>query len=276
MKCFSSTSIESADVNTNSVRTVILSCIAISLITQSLEIISQLVIKTVIRSGHFQVMFSFLLLLLVPLQQIYGSTLLAVKCNDGIVLGYDSSTDRTARSVGSLSRWTQKLFSVTPYTVICTAGSLDGKEAVDFENLLVELKEEIFRYGFDHLQEEKTLSTDGIYCVMKRLIRHKYKLAHAIIAGINHDRDTHLSHTPFRVYEILPGGTALDDTTFAAAGSGSSTVLSLLEDLLGGSLVMSVEAARPIVQRVLEAALRLDQTSGGEPVLWTLSKPVDP
>jgi len=211
---------------------------------------------------------------------IVGASVLGIRCSDGIVLACESSAQRSQKSASTNDRWIEKIFPLTTSTVICSAGCGFGSEAVEFDKLLLDVREEIMKFGsydFYHQDKSRELNTDSIYCLVKKLIRHKYPLAHVLIAGMNPMKSECNDDTAadeYKLYEVLPGGTGLESQSIAVAGSDGTAIVALLDEFFPrDSSAVTVQQAVPTIRRALKAAMKWDNRMGGQPILWTLVSP---
>lgn len=203
------------------------------------------------------------------------SSILAVKCMDGIILAYDSA-EKSVQSLSMSNPWVEKVFPVTSNTVICSACSCSGNEGADFKEFLREIREEVFDYKLTeanviNVETESMLGLESIYFLAKKLIRHKYPSIHVFITGFCGDSRT--DKNSFKLFEVLPGGTGIEGENLLVAGSGGVNIVSLLSDILLSESSITVQKAIPKVKRALSTATKLDHGSGGRPVLWTLARP---
>jgi len=209
---------------------------------------------------------------------IIGASVLGIRCSDGIVLACESSAQRSQKSASTNDRWIEKIFPLSASTVLCSAGCGFGPEAVEFDKLLTDVREEIMRFSsndFFRQDQCSELNTDNIYCLVTKLIRHKYPLAHVLIAGMNPlelESDSH-NNFEYKLYEVLPGGTGLESQTIAVAGSDGTAIVALLDEYFPKDSSITVEQAVPRIRRVLKAAMKWDNRLGGQPILWTLASP---
>lgn len=222
---------------------------------------------------------------------VSGTTIVAARCRNGIVLASD--TQSSGNSVVISSRTVRKVFLLSKSTVLCAASD-NPQGMTDFQQLYSELSSTIMNHknAFD-----TTLSTTSIAKVARQLINQKYSRAHIVIAGwdsVSPVDETRSAGDDYLLCEILPGGTRIDQST-AVAGTGATLIASLLEDSLHSSnsdengsqdvskdnlrtvfdySPLSVEQAIPKLKRCLSLAGKLDpQTGGSKFHMWVLSKP---
>ena len=150
---------------------------------------------------------------------------------------------------------------------ICLASSCSGTEGAEFNAFLQEIREEASNFVLFEPSQEN-IGIESLFFLSKKLIRHKYPSIHIFIAGASRNSKSKIS--TLKLYEILPRGTGLEGDSLLVAGTGADSILSLLEDMFASNLSPTVSETIPKVQRALAAAMRLDQGTGGRPVLWTL------
>lgn len=198
------------------------------------------------------------LVLLLILENVAG-TVVAAKCSGGVVIGTDS-LDTQGPLVGN--RNSEKVLRVNSLAVLCLAA-----HNADVRNLCKELRREASLHRA-HCGE--TLGASSLAHMARQLVHDRFPEAHVLVVGGEAARTA--GSLTFSIHEVLPGGTRIEQDV-AAAGSGSPTVLSLVQDMWSrdkGAVKDARETATR-VRRAMDASIRVDPASGGDVALWLLS-----
>jgi len=183
----------------------------------------------------------------------YATCVIAIKCIDGIALGSD-----TLAVNGNLigNRETIKIKQLSNNIMICCASGLKSSQ-----ELFSELESEI---RLKRLMYNTELSMTSI----ANYIRHKLHAsdanidkAHFIIAGIS----TAGGAKDAKIYEILPGGSLMEQD-YVVAGPSSGNLYPLLLELCSkykDSKLTSSAYAFESINKLLITAKSYDQKSGG-------------
>ena len=220
------------------------------------------------------------------LSRTWSSTIVISKCNDGIVIGADSLSVGSGSLVNSrVACHVHRLVGAD--TIVCCASSSGGLS--DFTHLLTELQ----RYVRSTRQNDVTnsvigtkrtnyISTSALTRYARRLITHKYRKAHVVIAGADYlstgkkdDNGGKIDGCQYSIHEIIPGGSHVQHKDFVVAGSGSDLVFALLHSMFNNN--NSPDSTKPqlpttndcatMVQRALKSAATVDpRTGAGERV----------
>ena len=207
------------------------------------------------------------LLLVAALLLFNGATAsitIAIKYDNGIVVGSDNYYISSAQTSYISSTEAYKVDFITDSTVMCRIGT-ERTNGAEYYQLFDELTSSIKLIDCDsqHVSSldgqgsrySSVLGTGAIAALARKLMTSKYKNTHVIIAGIddegfrqrkllfmtkestgsmaitrsrsNGDYKPHLA-----MFEILPGGAKLSDAAYLTAGSSSSLVNPLLEQLI--------------------------------------------
>lgn len=159
--------------------------------------------------------------------RVWSTTVLAVRCADGIIIGSDSM-DSSGIFIGN--RFSQKIFRVSPLTVVCCASF-----GSDFSQLCADLRATARRaIAIDGCG----LGTRALAHYARQLIHDRYPESHIVLAGceyISHYRDSFGVNSEvepdYNIFEILSGGSLVEQRV-AVAGSGAGVVATLAEALL--------------------------------------------
>jgi len=173
----------------------------------------------------------------------------------GVVIGTDG-LDAQGPLVGN--RHAEKVFRVNPLSLVCVASY-----NADAHGLCKELR----RVCSMHLAScDEVLGASSVAHMARQLVHERFPRAHVLIVGGECDHSA-----PFTINEILPGGTRVEQDV-AVAGSGSSIVVSLLNELWPTAMAQDgAPATAKKLKRALQAAIRSDSGSGGRVSLWSVS-----
>lgn len=180
-----------------------------------------------------------------PEQGPHGTTIMAVRCSDGVVLGAD-----TRASVGSVAmiRNMAKITSITPQIFVCHSGTASATQALA----------KFAKYYLAALQINSDGQTKPKVAIAAQVIRKilqankDFLSAQMIVAGID-DEGPH-------VYMIMQTGMSVE-RSFAAGGSGSTYLVSYCDEFFREDMTTN-EAASFVLQAINHAAIR-DGYSGG-------------
>jgi len=182
-----------------------------------------------------------------------GTTLVAVRYNEGVVVAADSRT-----SVGGFvsNRYAHKIARVTPYCTVSRSGSAADTQIVARECRLY-FRQRCLRYGLS-----TTVSVSQVAHWMRQaVIQMSDGQVSLLVAGYDHH------HQAPRIYSVALSGALLKEGNFAAAGSGSVYVLGYLDHHIPHkhdevSPLNETEAVA-LCQRAITLAASRDGSSGG-------------
>ncbi|MBW2972270.1 proteasome subunit beta [Candidatus Woesearchaeota archaeon] len=186
-----------------------------------------------------------------------GTTTVAIKCRDGVVLAADK---RATAGTMIANKWVDKIFTVEDYMAITTAGTVS-----DVQLLLKLIKAEIrlkrLRTGRKvSVKEAANLLAGMVYSNIRKL---------STIPGISHFLFAGKDETGFHVYDIYPDGSMSEADDYLASGSGSVFAFGVLETLYKDT--MHIEEGRGLALKALNAALQRDSASGNGVDLVTIT-----
>jgi 20S proteasome subunit beta 1 len=170
-----------------------------------------------------------------------GTTIMAIKYRDGVLLGADS---RTSLATYIPSRVTNKLRPLTEKIFVCTSGS-----AADTQIICSYVRQSLKLYS----ELEEGIPKVRSAAMLAKSIIYDYPslLAGLIVAGYD---------TGPRIFSISLGGTIVE-TDWSIGGSGSAFIygycdMSWKEDMI-------LEEAIEFVKRAVTCAIHRDNASGG-------------
>ena len=202
-----------------------------------------------------------------------GTTILAVRYRDGVVVGADT---RTSVSGYVSNRHAAKLTFVLDRKVddfvhtavpednacfstcvLCRSGS-----AADTQSLASAVRTELVArqllYGI-----RGTVSHAAAFC--RHLLLGSDLVASLIVAGYDHEAGRGI------LYEVLPSGTVFEEREWAAGGSGASYVLGHLDASCHAPLE-SEEEALDLVADAISLAMARDGSSGGFVRMYVINR----
>jgi 20S proteasome subunit beta 1 len=147
-----------------------------------------------------------------------GTTLVAIKYKDGVVVGADTRTSVSATYVSH--RYANKIVPITDWCVLCRSGSSADTQAIAQAVIDYNL-ERFHKYdGTSHLSPSQVanwLRYQMIYGGGSGAIS-------LLIAGFDINTNSPV------IYSIAPSGALLTEDDFAVAGSGSTYIVGHLDD----------------------------------------------
>ena len=176
-----------------------------------------------------------------------GTTLVALRFEDGVLVGADT---RTSTSGYVSNKLAQKINALPNQCVICRSGS-----AADTQWLCQQVSQHLwqrqYRYGIN----------DGV-TAMAHYLRHLIRQdddgfqASLICAGCDDEQG--------KIYSIASSGTLLEEEIFAVSGSGSTVLLGHLDSLnISKDNLYSEKDAVELVTKLLRLSIGRDGSSGG-------------
>ena len=197
-----------------------------------------------------------------------GTTLVAIRYQDGVVVAADSRT-----SVGGYvsNRYATKLVPITSHCLVMRSGS-----AADTQNLALacrhyfrqrQLRLSTIESSLSSLLPSPIATTSQIAQWMRRaVVGNPSGQASLLVAGWDNNR-SHSNGGSGHIYSVALSGALLSEQQFAAAGSGSVFVLGFLDQALGTTTddegLVSEERAIALCQQAIRLAAQRDGSSGG-------------
>jgi len=182
-----------------------------------------------------------------------GTTILAIKYRDGVLVAADS---RTSSGAYVVSRFTNKIEEVADKIVFCVSGS-----ASDTQKIKRIVGNEIKKIS---LVESTPPSIDKAASMVSKIIYENCEkgiLAAIIIAGFD---------TSAKIKKINICGTVEDNMDIAIGGSGSGFITGFCEAHFKPN--MELKDAFEFAKMALKLAIRADNSSGGVIRLATITK----
>ena len=187
-----------------------------------------------------------------------GTTTLAIKCKDGVIIGADKRTTAGHMVVG---RNAQKIHKLVEDAYVAWAGVVSENQ-VAVKTLQAELKLRQLKLGRKLLiQEIATLMANSSFNRL-RTPSTLMPITSFIVAG----KDV----TGTYVYDITPDGTLTETKDFITNGSGSVFSMGVLED--GYNANMSLKEAISLARRAFNVALLRDSASGNGFKIYSITK----
>lgn len=184
-----------------------------------------------------------------------ASVVVAVQCTDGALVGTDSSSSLGAASALVQNRMFTSVFPLDDSLVLChVAGSSE------FYRLLDDAQMELMQFKAEHDSiGSPSMTAEVMAGKLRRLIYSKFRSVHAILVG--------RSKAKFSVFELLPGGSLIEQRV-VAGGSGADSALALAEVLLEtpGSMEQTATSMRKLLQHVTGQ----DHRSRGPLRIWAI------
>ncbi len=177
-----------------------------------------------------------------------GTTTLAIKCKDGVVLAADKRA-----TAGNLiaNKSVNKIFPIEDYMAITTAGTVS-----DIQLLLKLIKAEI---RLKRLRTNKKVSVSEAVNLLAGMVYSNIRKM-SMIPGISHFLFAGHDKTGHHIYDIYPDGSLAEVDDFITSGSGSVFVFGVLETLYKPG--MSIEEGKSLAIKAMNASLQRDSASG--------------
>lgn len=177
-----------------------------------------------------------------------GTTTLAIKCKDGIVLAADK---RATAGNFIANKRVDKIYEVTSNMALTTAGSVSDIQLLT-KLIKAELRLKSIRTGRKpNVKESANLLAGMVYQNIRQFSAIP-GISQFIFAG--HDR------SGFYIYDIYPDGSLTEDEDFISSGSGSVMAYGVLETQYEKN--MSVDQGMKLALKAINAALQRDSASG--------------
>jgi len=187
-----------------------------------------------------------------------GTTTVAIKCKDGVVLAADKRA-----TAGNLiaNKWVDKIFPIEDYMAITTAGTVSDVQLL-LKLIKAELRLKKLRTGRKvSVKEAANLLAGMVYSNIRKL---------STIPGISHFIFAGNDKTGFHIYDIYPDGSLAETEDYLASGSGSVFAFGVLETLYTDAI--SIEEGKSLAIKSMNAALQRDSASGGGIDLVVITK----
>ncbi|ADM12465.1 proteasome subunit beta type-6 [Encephalitozoon intestinalis ATCC 50506] len=174
-------------------------------------------------------------------KEMTGTTIIAIKYDDGVLIGADS---RTSMGAYIPSRVTDKLTPITNNIFVCRSGS-----SADTQMISEYLKMYLTLYS--HLESSIPLVQRAATLASKIIYENPSLLAGLIVAGYD-DKP--------RIFNISLGGT-LVECDWAIGGSGSAFIYGYCD--VNWKNGMSLEEGIGFIKNAVSCAINRDNASGG-------------
>lgn len=177
-----------------------------------------------------------------------GTTTLAIRCKDGIVLAADKRA-----TAGNLiaNKFVDKIFTVEDYMAITTAGTVSDVQLL-LKLITAEVRLKRLRSSRKvTVKEAANLLAGMVYSNIRKF---------STIPGISHFIFAGKDEAGFQIYDIYPDGSIAEANDYVASGSGSVFAYGVLETLYKEN--MSIDEGKSLAIKSLNAALQRDSASG--------------
>jgi len=188
-----------------------------------------------------------------------GTTTIAIKCKDGIVLAADR---RATAGNFIVNKDTTKIHEISENMVLTMAGSVsDVQLLIKFIKAELRLKKVRSRRDMT-VKETANLLAGMVYSNIRRF---------SVIPGISQFLLAGKDNEGLHVYDIFPDGSVTETDDYVSSGSGSVMAYGVLETLYTKNL--GVDEAIKLSIKALNAAIQRDTASGsGFDVVTVTSK----
>ncbi len=187
-----------------------------------------------------------------------GTTTVGILCKDGIVLAADKRA--TAGHLIADKR-AQKIYEIDDKMAITTAGGVSDNQLIA-KLIKAEIKLKNVRTGkTTSVKESANLLASIVYGNIRRMSMIP-AITHLLLGGQDQSGNY--------LYDIYPDGSLNEVTDFVASGSGSTMAYGVLETLYNKDI--TVDEAKDLALKSLNAALRRDSASGNGFVVLTITE----
>jgi 20S proteasome subunit beta 1 len=176
-----------------------------------------------------------------------GTTLVAIKYKDGVVVAADS---RTSVSGYVSNRFAHKIAPVTDHCVVLRSGSAADTQQIAEDARLTFLHRR-YRYGMI-----PTVSQVAHW--IRSVVYDGAGTVSLMVAG--YDDNSHSAH----IYSISPSGSLIEEDLFGVSGSGSTYILGYLDDRVLADRPLDEDEVVELCKRAVELAVSRDGSSGGQ------------
>jgi len=177
-----------------------------------------------------------------------GTTTLAIKCKDGIVLAADK---RATAGNFIANKNVDKIFEVAKGMALTTAGSVSDIQFL-IKLIKAELRLKRIRTGrVPNIKEAANLLAGMVYQNIRQFTP---------IPGISHFIFSGYDNSGFYIYDLYPDGSLTVTDDFVSSGSGSVMAYGVLKTLYKKDL--SVDEGVKLAIKSVNAALQRDSASG--------------
>jgi proteasome beta subunit len=177
-----------------------------------------------------------------------GTTTIAIKCKDAIVLVADK---RVTTGYMVASKTIEKIILIEDYMALTTAGTVSDVQLL-VKYLKAELRLKRLRTGKNvPVSEAAHLLAGMVYSNIRK---------YSTIPGISHFLFAGKDEQGFQVFDIYPDGSISKTEDYLASGSGSVFSIGVLETLYKPN--MSIEDCKQLGLKALNAALQRDAATG--------------
>ena len=187
-----------------------------------------------------------------------GTTTLAIKCKDGVVLAADK---RATAGNFIANKKMKKVFAVTDRIVLTMAGTVSDAQLMT-KLFRAELQLKTYRTKrTPNMKESANLLAGLVYSNIRKM---------SLIPGISHFLMSGEDLEGFHVYDLYPDGSLTEIDDFVSSGSGSVMAYGVLETLYNKEI--TVEEGVKLALKSVNAALQRDSASGNGIDIVTVTK----
>lgn len=177
-----------------------------------------------------------------------GTTTVAVKCKDGIVLAADKRA--TAGNIIANSNIV-KTYPITDKIGMTVAGSVSDVQLIT-KYIKAQLKLKKLQTRREVSVKEAVNLLSGIVYSNIRSLSTMPGITHFLVGGMDEEG--------FHIYDLYPDGSIAEEETFISSGSGSPMVYGVLETNYKKEI--TVKEAKDLVTTAIKAAMKRDSASG--------------
>ncbi len=177
-----------------------------------------------------------------------GTTTLAIKCKDGVVLAADKRA--TAGYLVAHKKVT-KILQITPNISVTTAGTVS-----DIQLMANILKAEI---SLKDIRSGRTSTVKEVVHLLGSLVYGNIR-KFSTIPGVSHFLVAGVDEYGFHIYDVGADGSVMECDDFVSSGSGSVMAYGVLEALCQNE--MTTDLAVDVAKKAINSAVQRDVASG--------------
>jgi len=186
-----------------------------------------------------------------------GTTTMAIKCKDGIVL----AADKRAGAGIIVDKRAQKIYKITDNMALTMAGVASDAQLIT-KLITAEL-------NLIKIRKEKDATVKEAANLLSGIVYQNIRKP-SMIPGISHFLLGGKDHHGFHIFDVYPDGSLNECKDFLSSGSGSVMAYGVLDTLYKEN--MTIQEGIQLAVKGLNAAIQRDMNSGDGFDIYTITK----
>ncbi len=186
-----------------------------------------------------------------------GTTTIAIKCKEGIVL----AADKRAGAGIIVDKRAQKIYKITDYMALTMAGVASDAQLI---TKLISAELSLLK-----IRKEKEPSVNEAANLLSGIVYQNIR-KFSTIPGISHFLLGGKDLTGFHIFDVYPDGSLSECPDFLSSGSGSVMAYGVLDTLYKEN--MTIQEGIQLAVKGLNAAIQRDMNSGDGIDVFTITK----